>query len=180
MAYKFGSYKDHTSAFAKKTLFINDDVTLNEILIRAREHKAQHVFLKKEYDLVYSVIIKGLIDEGYLVSYEFLITEYSAVINSLPSAIWNHRLFIPVVIVNVPKLETLSNNLTFKFTDNLKSTYGSWCINCSEIMDSNNFTQWDEYDDYVVEEIAEPVSSGDDKPAKKTYTKHTKLLKSRL
>jgi hypothetical protein len=75
----------------------------------------------------------------------------------LNPGIWQSRLFVPLLSVRIPKIQTSSTNLTVKIDDvDFNATNpGVWCIHHHELTDSNRFTGWAEYesDDIVSDDI---------------------------
>lgn len=158
-----GPEVEHTPAFAKKTLFVIDIQDAAEIEKLAKEHKTPHVFLGANHSFdatnyteyfgkTWNDLILSLIRKGYWVSLDYPAHQHESVLKMLDAEIWQSRLFVPLLRVCIPKVETSSPNLTIKIDDvgfNLTNA-GVWCWNYHEITDSNKFTGWTEYGDDVV------------------------------
>jgi len=161
---------EQTPAFCKKTLFVVGLQDIAEIETLAREHKTPHIFLSanRSFDSVemkggvyvvgdtlasdWAAQIHALLDMGFMVSLDYPAHKHVYVLQILSPAIWQSRNFVPVLSVAIPCVSTSSINLTVKIDDSNfgETNPGVWCMNHTEVTDSNRFTAWSEYGDDVV------------------------------
>lgn len=174
-----GGEVEKTPAYAKKTLFVIGRQNLDEIFKLAKENKVSHVFMganhsyKATYDAkdtYWNDTITALLDKGYWVTLDYPAQQHGNLLNLLSKGVWQSRLFVPLLSIRIPHVQTSNPNLTIKIDDiNFKFTNpGVWCLHHHEATDSNRFTDWSEYDSDVVigninlkSEIM-PVSSSSD------------------
>jgi hypothetical protein len=159
-AFFIGPEVEHTPAFSKKTLFVvgKQDVATIEKL--AREHRAPHIFMGANHsfvavgpaDMYWDETITALLDKGFWITLDYEAHKHEVVLKMLNPGIWQSRLFIPLLSVRIPNIQTSSINLTIKIDDiDFKATNaGVWCLNHHEITDSNRFTDWQDYGTDVV------------------------------
>lgn len=161
---------EQTPAFGKKTLFVVglQDTTLVEK--HATENQVKHIFLtaNRSFDSVefkdgayvvgktlaadWAKQISHLLSKNYMVSVDYPAHKHAMLLEILDKNIWQSRNFVPILSVAVPHVSTSSPNLTVKIDDvNFGATNpGVWCMNYTEVTDSNRFTSWAEYADDVV------------------------------
>lgn len=170
-AFFIGPEVEHTPAFSKKTLFVVGQQDVNEILKLVKEHKATHVFMGANHSFEPNVAgdywnktITYLLDRGYWVTLDYQAHEHFRVLKMLNPGIWQSRLFVPMLSVRIPHVQTSSVNLTIKIDDiDFKATNpGVWCLNHHEITDSNRFTDWVDYG--TDEVLPSPVYADINKP----------------
>ena len=105
--------------------------------------------------------ITSLLDKGYWVSLDYQAHQHKDVLNILNPVTWQSRMFVPLLSVRIPFVQTSSTNLTVKIDDiDFNATNpGVWCMHFREVTDSNRFTDWNEYGTDVVikEEALAPV-----------------------
>lgn len=162
--YFIGPEVEHTPAFSKKTLFVIGQPRIEQILLMANEYKTPHVFMGANHSFIttgnntyWDKTITSLLDKGFWVTLDYDVKEHLYVLELLNAGIWQSRLFVPMLSVRIPKIETTSPNLTIKIDDiDFNATNpGVWCLNFHELMDSNRFTDWQ---DYGTDEIVAPIS----------------------
>jgi hypothetical protein len=173
---------EQTPAYGKKTLFVVGLQDIDRIEKLAQEHKCPHIFLSanRSFDSValvdgqykvgetlaadWEVQIHKLLDKGYMVSLDYPAHKHVDVLKIIGPGIWQSRNFVPVLSVAIPCVNTSSVNLTVKIDDsNFKETNpGVWCMNHTEVTDSNRFTSWTEYGDDLI--ITDDVVSPEVKP----------------
>ena len=160
-----GGEVEKSPAFSKKTLFVVGKQDTLEIEKHAKEHKVQHIFLGANHSFdashytdyfgkTWDDQITYLLDRGYWVTLDYQAHEHVKVLKMLNAGVWQSRLFVPLLSVRVPNVETSSPNLTIKIDDiDFKATNpGVWCLNFHQVTDSNRFTDWTEYtSDIVIE-----------------------------
>ena len=161
-----GPEVEHTPAFSKKTLFVVGFQNTATIEKHAKEHKTPHIFLgaNHSFDAQHNTAhfaktwndqITYLLDKGYWVTLDYPAHQHQVVLAMLNPGIWQSRIFVPLLSVRIPHVETSSPNLTVKIDDvDFKSTNpGVWCMHFREVTDSNRFTDWVEYGtDFVIEQ----------------------------
>lgn len=153
-----GPEVEKTPAFAKKTLFVVGWQDTSMIDKHARENKVQHISLgaqnsfNMDWDTsnirkTWDEQVTYLLDKGYWVTLSYPAHQHKTVLSMLNDGIWQSRLFVPVLSVNVPKLQTSNPNLSIKMDDNSGSeSPGIWTMHFNEVTDSNRFTDWNEYE----------------------------------
>lgn len=164
-----GPEVEHTPAYSKKTLFVVGKPDVAKIETLAREYKAPHVFLganlsfkcESAEDATYwDSTVTALLDKGFWVTLNYSAEEHVDVLKILNPGIWQSRIFVPLLGIGIPQLETSNSNLTVKFHSNgiRGANPGVWSMHYHQITDSNRFTSWDDYDTDVG--IAETVTPG--------------------
>jgi len=160
-----GPEVEHTPAFSRKTLFVVGKQPVAEIVSLARENKATHVFMGANHsfnaesqDPYWNTVITELLDRGFWVTLDYPAHQHEQVLKMLNAGIWQSRIFVPMLSVRIPHVQTSSVNLTVKIDDiDFKATNaGVWCLNHHEVTDSNRFTDWIEYgSDLVIDNVVE-------------------------
>jgi hypothetical protein len=170
-----GPEVEHTPAFSKKTLFVVGRQDVATIEKHARDNKTPHIFMgaNHSFDInpahpdvtlyaYWDKTITALLDKGFMVTLDYEAHIHSTVLKMLNPGIWQSRLFVPLLGVRIPKIETSSPNLTVKIDDiDFKATNrGVWCMHFHEVTDSNRFTDWQEYEtDSVIHSGEELMAS---------------------
>jgi len=161
-AFFIGPEVEHTPAYSKKTLFVIGQQPIDEIVDLARQHKAPHIFMGADHSFETNVAgdywnktITALLDRGFWVTLDYQAHEHFRVLKMLNPGIWQSRMFVPLLSVRIPNIQTSSPNLTVKIDDiDFKATNpGVWCMHFHEVTDSNRFTDWVEYGTDVVIEL---------------------------
>jgi len=164
VAFFVGPEVEHTPAYSKKTLFVVGKQDVSTIERIAREYKTPHIFMGANHSFApenpgdntyWDKTITALLDKGFWVSLDYQAHHHDWVLNILNPGIWQSRLFVPLLNIRIPKIQTSSVNLTIKIDDiDFKATNpGVWCMHFHEVTDSNRFTDWIEYgDDFVLTE----------------------------
>lgn len=152
-----GPEVEHTPAFSKRTLFVVGTPDLEEILKQAKDSRVTHVFMGANHSFeadktnttpYWDKTITALLDRSYWVTLDYQAHEHELVLQMLNAGIWQSRLFVPLLGVRIPNIETSSPNLTVKIDDvDFKATNrGVWCMHFHEVTDSNRFTDWQDYE----------------------------------
>lgn len=150
-----GPEVEMTPAHGKKTLFVVGEQSVEEIIQHAKNDGAMHVFLGANHSFDSSVVIEswvsmieGLLNAGYMVTLDYSVEFHKYLLDNLPESVWKSRNFIPLVSVRIPNIENSGPNLTVKIDDiDFAATNpGVWCMHYSELIDSNRFTGWSDYD----------------------------------
>lgn len=166
VAYFIGPEVEHTPAHSKRTLFVVGKQDVAQIERMAREYKTPHIFLGANHSfsvdsndgtLYWDKTITALLDKGFWVTLDYQAHDHEKVLLILNKGIWQSRLFVPLLSVRIPHVQTSSHNLTIKIDDiDFNATNeGVWCLNHHEVTDSNRFTPWQ---DYVSDQVVSPLS----------------------
>lgn len=156
-----GPEVEHTPAYSKRTLFVVGTPSLEEILKHAKDNRVTHVFMGANHSFeadktnttpYWDNTITELLDRSYWVTLDYQAHEHETVLQMLNAGIWQSRLFVPLLGVRIPSIETSSPNLTVKIDDvDFKATNrGVWCMHFHEVTDSNRFTDWQDYESDMV------------------------------
>ena len=163
VAFFVGPEVEHTPAYSKRTLFVVGKQDVAEILKQANSNRTTHIFMGANHSfsvdpsdgtLYWDKTITALLDKGFWVTLDYQAHEHKNVLMMLNAGIWQSRLFVPLLGVRIPNIETSSPNLTVKIDDvDFKATNrGVWCMHFHEVTDSNRFTDWQDYEsDTVIE-----------------------------
>ena len=156
VAFFVGPEVENTPAYSKKTLFVvgKQDVATIERL--ARQHKTPHVFMGANHSFnvdstdgtfYWRVTFSTLLDKGFWVTLDYPAHQHESVLKMFTAGVWQSRLFVPLLSVRIPQIQTSSPNLTIKIDDiDFKATNpGVWCMHFHEVTDSNRFTDWQDY-----------------------------------
>ena len=152
-----GPEVEHTPAYSRRTLFVVGKPDLEEILKQAKDNRVTHIFMGANHSfnvdstdgtLYWDKTITALLDRSFWVTLDYQAHEHKNVLMILNAGIWQSRLFVPLLGVRIPKIETSSPNLTVKIDDSdFKATNrGVWCMHFHEVTDSNRFTDWQDYE----------------------------------
>lgn len=164
VAFFIGPEVEHTPAYSKKTLFVVGKQDIKSILKYAAEYKVTHIFMGANHSFDASIpvspywdqTITSLLDKGYWVSLDYQAHQHKDVLNILNPVTWQSRMFVPLLSVRIPFVQTSSTNLTVKIDDvDFNATNpGVWCMHFKEVTDSNRFTDWIEYgtDSVIIQE----------------------------
>lgn len=165
VVYFIGPEVEHTPAYSKRTLFVVGKQDADQIERMAREYKTPHIFMGANHSFTvdqhdwnyWDSIITSLLDKGFWVTLDYPAHQHEQMLKLLNPGIWQSRLFVPLLSVRIPHVQTSSTNLTIKIDDtDFKATNaGVWCLNHHEITDSNRFTNWQ---DYGTDEVVAPLS----------------------
>lgn len=167
--YFIGPEVEKTPAADKRTLFVVGKQDVAQIERMAREYRTPHIFMGANHSFGYENpgdntywdnTITALLDKGFWVTLDYQAHLHDAVLKMLNPGIWQSRLFVPMLSVRIPNLQTSSNNLTIKFDDvDFEATNeGVWCLHHHQVTDSNRFTPWQDYKtDTVLSPMFGPV-----------------------
>lgn len=166
-----GPEVEHSPAFSKRTLFVVGRQDVKEIEKQARENKTPHIFMGANHSfdidprhpdetvkVYWDKTITELLDKGFWVTLDYEAHLHGMVLKMLNPGIWQSRLFVPLLSVRIPEIETSSPNLTVKIDDvDFNATNrGVWCFHFHEMTDSNRFTDWQDYEsDSIVDTPAQ-------------------------
>jgi len=170
-----GPEVEHTPAFSKRTLFVVGRQDVKEIEKQARENKTPHIFMGANHSfdidprhpdetvkVYWDKTITALLDKGFWVTLDYQAHLHGMMLKMLNPGIWQSRLFVPLLSVRIPNIETSSPNLIVKFDDvDFNATNrGVWCLHFHEVTDSNRFTGWQDYesDSVISAAVQQPAS----------------------
>jgi len=181
VAFFIGPEVEKTPAFAKRTLFVVGRQGSADIEKQARDNKTPHIFMGANHSfdidprhpddtvkVYWDKTITALLDKGFWVTLDYEAHLHEMMLTMLNPGIWQSRLFVPLLSVRIPKIESSSPNLTVKIDDvDFKATNpGVWCMHFKEVTDSNRFTDWNEYEsDSVLAEATAAVATVAKAPA---------------
>ena len=171
-----GPEVEHTPAYSKRTLFVVGTPGVEDILKHAKDNRVTHIFMGANHSFeadktnttpYWDKTITTLLDRSFWVTLDYQAHEHELVLQMLNAGIWQSRLFVPLLGVRIPKIETSSANLTVKIDDiNFKATNrGVWCMHFHEVTDSNRFTDWQDYESDSV--LSAMVVTAKNEPAPK-------------
>lgn len=145
MKYFIGQEVEHTQAHNKLTLFVVGLQDIDKILKQAKKHGVEHIYLgaNQSFDgnSKYAELVDGCIAGGYLTSLDIDVKYVGAIRKQ-------HPLFIPIISVQVPNIESLGPNASIKIDDDItnKTNPGVWTHRVNALMNITVFTGWDKYD----------------------------------
>lgn len=162
-----GPEVEYTPAHAKRTLFVVGKQPAEDILAQARENRVTHIFMGANHSFsadgnaYWDKTITELLDRGLWVTLDYQAHEHDSVLNMLNAGIWQSRIFVPLLAVRIPRVQTSNPNLTIKIddVDFAATNDGVWCMHHTEATDSNRFTSWNEYtsDEVIGEKVEQSV-----------------------
>jgi hypothetical protein len=149
--YSIGTEAGQTPAFSKKTLFVNEFVSIEEVLRVAKEQSVAHISLKarpgsKEN---WNGIVSVLISSRYQVTLSYPLSMHKQIVESMHPGTYGAKQFIPLIEVEIEGLEIASSNLTLRVQDPAREGQGTWCWGAYQLRDSNKLTEWKEYTNYA-------------------------------
>lgn len=155
VVYAVGPEVEHTPVFSSKTLFVNGIRSVSQMTEFAEKNSCKHVCLgafdsfqkNKKWD----EIIAQLLDTGLYVSLHYPADANDFLLEALAANVWGHPHFIPVVVISMPGIADLSKNLMLKVGDDCQNELnpGVWTIPMREVLDSNRFTPWGDFNNIM-------------------------------
>ena len=148
-----GKEIEHTAAYGMDTLFVTGVQNPAEVLVLAKQEKVKHVyfganqsFKPKSMDEMknWDLMITALLKQDYWCTLDFD-SKYAE--DVLESGLNEHRKFISMISVKLPYLTQFNYNATLKIDDkDFEATNpGVWTHRLHDLLDSNKFTDWDQY-----------------------------------
>lgn len=142
MTFYIGPEVNHTPAYSKKTLFVEEYQQTKFIEETARQHKASHISLgaSNSFDIHndWNSQITALLDKGFAVTLQYPVELHYRVFMELSQSVLQSKSFIPLPIVRIVGMSEVNPNLTLKIDD--QSGEGTWALHFHQLMDSNRFT----------------------------------------
>lgn len=160
-----GPEVEKTPAYGKRTLFITDVVENSKVEQYVRDNRIQHISIEVSegnLDNKFSDLVTYLLDRNYFVTFKYPADSHAGVLETFSPGVWQSRLFVPVLRVNVKSIETSNPNLTLSLRD---ETIGLWSLHYNDLLDSNRFTDDSEHE--RVEIIENTVAPAVTKPVVK-------------
>lgn len=154
VVYAVGPEVEHTPVFSAKTLFVNGIRNVEQMTEFANVNVCKHVslgaFNSFQKNKKWNDIIPELLATGLHVSLHYPAEAHDYLLQILDHTIWGHPYFIPVVVIALSDIRDLNKNLMFKFGDEVGgANLGVWSSPAREVLDSNRFTPWGDYDNIV-------------------------------
>lgn len=147
---------ERTAQHGEPTLFVVGIQDVNEIMALANERHINHIYLgaNKSFHTTddWEPLIDELLSEGHWVTIDYPVRCHNFIMRLLQNHMRNSRL-IPMISVELSNVELYNYNTTLKI-DDLDidhSNPGVWCWQLHDLMNRENFTDWDNYvDDEVI------------------------------
>lgn len=146
-----GTELENSKMKGSTTLFVVGDEPVQEIIEQAKAHSVSHVYLcaNKSFSPglmgYYFETTTLLIDNGLFVTLDFP-CYYFAMVQTAFNALLDNDRFIPMVNVELPKLETMKNfAMRLDDIDFNKTNSGVWVINNDTISGNGCYTPWSDY-----------------------------------
>jgi len=150
-----GTEVERSPAYGKRTLFVVGLLGSDEVIEEARLNNCEHVYFGANMSFNigsmdytgwrnWEEMIRNTIDAGYWATLDLTTDQVPGL---LEGSLTSERKFIPMISVKLPYLELLNYNTTIKIDDSDfdASNPGVWCWRLHDLMDTNNFTSWDDY-----------------------------------
>lgn len=146
-----GTELENSKMKGSLTLFVVGDEPVNEIIEHAQANLATHIYMCANKSFVpglmgyYYETVTKLIADGFYVTLDFP-CYYFAMVQNVFSDLLDHNNFIPMVNVELPKLESMKNfAMRLDDIDFNKTNSGVWVVNRDTIANNNCYTPWSEY-----------------------------------
>lgn len=151
-----GTELENSKMKGARTLFVVGQEPINEISDRAKEHSVNHIYLcaNKSFSpglmgYYYNTALE-LINSGFYVTLDFP-CYYFAMVHSAFETLLDNDYFIPMVNVELPKLESMKNfAMRLDDIDFNKTNSGVWVINRDTIAGTDCYTPWSLYSTDIV------------------------------
>ena len=146
--YTIGAEVEHTPAFSKKTLFVEGLPSSIEVARIALAEKVQHVrFSPRTADHNWDRLLTDVLDLGLWATLEYPAAFHPVFQLELSKGVLQSRRYVPLINVKLHDLAASGTNLSIKFESDTNP--GNWTLNCSDLMDSNKYTSWEDYESRV-------------------------------
>jgi hypothetical protein len=144
---------EHTAAYGMDTLFVTGVQNPAEVLVLAKQEKVKHIYFganqsfnpKSTNELEnWELMVLALLKQDFWCTLDFDVKFAEDV---LECGFNEHRKFIPMISVKLPYLTQFNYNATIKLDDkDFEATNpGVWTHRLHDLLDSNKFTDWDQY-----------------------------------
>ena len=155
VVYFTGYEVEHTICHGMFTLFVVGTPPLDEILAKAKEVNANHIYFGtsqsfnpfsqtfEEYKSWDDVIL-GCLKDDYWVTLDFDVKHTEGI---LESGYCEYDRFVPMISVKLPYIKQFNYNATLKLDDLTwgKTNPGVWTHQLHDLMSTKNYTYWDQY-----------------------------------
>jgi hypothetical protein len=146
---------EHTPAYKMETLFVTGVHDPETIFAMAKENEVKHIYFGANQSFgptdiaelkSWEHMVKTLLKSGYWCTLDFDV-KYAEDI--LECGLNEYRKFISMISVKLPYLTQFNYNATIKIDDkDFEATNpGVWTHRLHDLLDSNKFTDWDQYKD---------------------------------
>lgn len=154
VVYAVGPEVEHTPVFGSKTLFVNGIRSVSQMIEFAETNHCKHIclgaFNSFQKNKKWGDIISELLASDIHVSIHYPADAHDFILENLDLQIWGHPHFIPVIVVKLPQVLALSKNLMLKIDDDRNGVNtGVWTSPMREVLDSNRFATWSDYDNIM-------------------------------
>lgn len=156
----FGKEIEHTPAHGKNTFFVvglHDPQKIYDILV-GHNDSVEHIYFgaNQSFDASGNVawehwekwerMISFFLNKGYWCTLDVDVKDVEGLLEG--GLCENHK-FIPMISVKLPYLQQLGYNATIKLDDkDFNATNpGVWCHRLHDLLDTEKFTNWDQYKD---------------------------------
>ena len=151
--YFTGTEVEHTIMYGQKTLFVVGIQPVEDIILRAKEHGIEHIYLGTSQSFKpqsgqdwqnWDTMITPLLKAKLWVTLDFGV-EYA---KDLHEEGWNEfDRFIPMISVKLPYIKLYNYNATLKIDDTTwgDTNPGVWSHHLPSLMNKAQFTGWHQY-----------------------------------
>ena len=150
--YFVGIEVEHTVLHGEETLFVVGVQDPSDVVFEARKLDVKHVYLgaNKSFHMTeeWEQMVDELLSEGFWVTLDYPVRLHKFIMRTMGNHLRKSR-FIPMISVELPKIEIKNYNTTLKMDDLdiYHSNPGIWCHSLHDLMDRSVFNDWDAYDD---------------------------------
>jgi hypothetical protein len=148
-----GTEVEHSPAYGEKTLFVVGIQDSSEVMLKAKNQGCTHIYFganqsfnpKSTNELEnWELMVLALLKQDFWCTLDF---DVKFAEDILECGFNEHRKFIPMISVKLPYLTQFNYNATIKLDDkDFEATNpGVWTHRLHDLLDSNKFTDWDQY-----------------------------------
>lgn len=154
--YFTGIEVENTKAKGLRTLFVVGIQDPKEVVSKARQQNAVHVYLGANHSYCkdwvrmrngFYDMVKVCVDKGLIVSLNFWAHELTQVKNDIKE-LWTHENFIPQLSISIPNINTENTYLNIKIDDNSiqqQTNKGVWCFDLYDVIKDEYVTTWNQF-----------------------------------
>lgn len=148
-----GNEVEHTPFFGMRTLFVCGIQDVGKILIKAEEHKCEHIYLGANHSFLvcsdWNKMIHILLGAGYKVTLDYPIRQHYILSFILDQDLMKSKKLVRIASCKLENIENEYKNMLIRIGGTTNT--GVWTIPVSEILNEDRKTDWIEYqDDEVV------------------------------
>jgi len=148
-----GKEIEHTAAYGMDTLFVTGLQNPADVLVLAKQEKVKHIYFGANQSFnprstdelkQWQLMILSLLKQHYWCTLDF---DCKFAEDILETELNEQRKFISMISVKLPHLTKFNYNATIKLDDkDFEATnVGVWTHRLHDLLDSNKFTDWDQY-----------------------------------